>query len=62
MTSEQIKRQPKLNENYMCFLHYISSFEKYVLLNASSFASFCFALAFSPLIAGDVVLIWKPVK
>ena len=44
----------------MCFLHF--RFWKYVLLTTSSFVSFCFKIAFTPLIVGGAVLIWKPVK
>ena len=44
----------------MCFLHF--RFWKYVLLTTSSFVSFCFKIAFTPLIVGGAALIWKPVK
>ena len=44
----------------MCFLHF--KFWKYVLLTTSSFVSFCFKIAFTPLIVGGAALIWKPVK
>ena len=35
---------------------------KYVLVTTSSFVSFCFTLAFTPLTVSGVALIWKPFK
>ena len=58
--SGQIEYKPKLNENYMCFLHYISSFESMYLLLPVLIVSFCFTLAFTLLIVSGVALIWKP--
>ena len=52
----------KIKWKSMYFLHYISSFEKYVLLTTSSFVSFCFTLAFTPLTFDGVALTWKPVR
>ena len=58
--SGQMEYKPKLNENYMYFLHYISSFESMYLLLPVLIVSFCFTLAFTLLIVSGVALIWKP--
>ena len=58
MMLDQMEYQPKLNENYMCFLHYISSFESMYFLPPVLLSHF----VFTPLIVGGVALIWKPVK
>ena len=58
--SGQMEYKPKLNENYMYFLHYISSFESMYLLLPVLIVSFCFTLAFTLLTVSGVALIWKP--
>ena len=48
MMLDQMEYQPKLNENYMCFLHYISSFESMYFLPPVLLSHF----VFTPLIVG----------